>query len=58
MASHTKQMKSVIKRKLTKSGKTRKRSLAKGTTPRFPIHLEDDPAAVLPQAPGSHPDEK
>jgi hypothetical protein len=58
MASHTKQMKAVIKRKLTKSGKTRKRKLAKGTTPRSPVHIEDDPSAVLPQAPGSQPVEK
>jgi hypothetical protein len=58
MASHTKQMKSVIKRKLTKSGKARKRKLANGTTPRFPVHIEDDPSAAMPQAPGSHPDEK
>ena len=58
MASHTKQMKAVVKRKLTKMGKSRKRKLAQGTTPRFPIHLDDDPSAVLPQAPGSEPGDK
>jgi hypothetical protein len=57
MASHTKQMKSVIKRKLTKAGKTRKRRLAKGTTPKFPVHMEDS-SALLPRAPGSDPEEK
>ena len=57
MASHTKQRKKVIKRKLTAAGKTRKQKLVPGTTPRFPVHLEQDPTATLPQPPGTHPDE-
>ncbi len=53
MASLTKQRKQVIKRKLRTSGKDRKRALAKGTTPVFPIHLDKDPDAVVPQPPRS-----
>ncbi len=58
MASLTKQRKMKDKRQATASGKKRKRKLAPGTTPRFPVHVEDDPQAVLPQPPGTHPDEK
>jgi hypothetical protein len=58
MASHTKQRKAVKKWKSTKRGKGRKQELAKGTTPRFPVHMKDDPTAVVPQPPGAHPDEK
>ncbi|MCP4601025.1 MAG: hypothetical protein GY847_10955 [Proteobacteria bacterium] len=57
MASLTKQRKLVIKRKTRSSGKPRKRKLAAGTTPRFPIHIEDDPECVLPQPPGTRKDE-
>jgi hypothetical protein len=57
MASHTKHRKSVIKRKRTAMGKTRKKATEAGTTPRFPVHVERDPTAVFPQPPGTHPDE-
>jgi len=52
MASLTNKMKMIAKRKLSKSGKSRKRRLAKGTTPQFPIHLKakENP---LPKPPGS-----
>ena len=55
MASMTQKTKSIRKRKRTAQGKERKRAAAKGTTPRFPIHLEDQPDATLPQPPGSTP---
>jgi len=58
MASLTQKMKKIANRKLTRSGRTRKRKLAAGTTPRFPVHVEDAPDAVLPMPPGSSPDEK
>ncbi len=58
MASLTHKMKLKHKKQVRASGKTRKRKLAEGTTPRFPIHLEDDPTASVPQPPGSRPDEK
>ena len=55
MASLTQKMKSIARRKLTRQGRRRKRAAAKGTTPRFPVHVEDQPDAVLPQPPGSEP---
>jgi hypothetical protein len=59
MASLTQKRKLKRKKQLRASGKTRKRRLAPGSTPRFPVHLEEnDPKAVVPQPPGSHPDEK
>ena len=58
MASHTKQRKMVKKRKRTAMGRTRKKSIEAGTTPRFPVHVDQDPTAAVPQPPGSHPDEQ
>ena len=58
MASLTKKKKKKHKRQMTMSGKARKRNLAVGTTPRFPVNLEDDPGCVVPQPPGSHPEEQ
>ena len=58
MASLTKQLKAIRKNKATNAGKTRKRATAAGTTPRFPIHVETAPDAVLAQPPGSDPKEK
>ena len=58
MASLTKKRKAQIKNKERTRGKPRKRALVAGTTPRFPIHLKDEPDAVVPQPPGSHPAEK
>ncbi len=58
MASLTQKMKKKHKRQLRTSGKARKRKLAEGTTPRFPIHVKDDPTASLPQPTGTNPDEK
>ena len=57
MASLTKQRKKVIKRKVRTRGKERKRKLVNGSTPRFPVHLEDGDSAKTPQPPGSHPNE-
>jgi len=34
-------------------GTIRKRKLRKGTTPRFPIHIEDAPDCVVPRPPAS-----
>ena len=58
MGSLTKKMKMIQKKKKRASGKDRKRAIKAGTTPRFPVHVEDDPDAVVPQPPGSHPAEK
>jgi hypothetical protein len=58
MSSLTKKMKMIAKKKLRASGKTRKRSLVAGSTPRFPVHTKNEPDAVLPKPPGSHPSEK
>ncbi len=58
MGSLTKKMKMIAKKKLRASGKPRKVELRDGTTPRFPVHVDSEPDAVLPQAPGSHPEEK
>lgn len=58
MASLMKKRKLIVKRKTRSSGKSRKVALAAGTTPRFPVHLDQEPDAVLPQPPGSHPSEK
>ena len=57
MSSLTKQKKSIKKRKRTAMGQRRKKETAAGTTPRFPVHVDRDPSAALPQPPGSHPDE-
>jgi hypothetical protein len=58
MGSLTKKCKLIAKKKLRASGKSRKHELRDGTTPRFPIHLEEEPDAALPMPPGSHPAEK
>jgi hypothetical protein len=58
MASPTQTRKLILKKKKTKEGKARKRSLAAGSTPRFPVHMEDGSDALLPQPPGSSPSEK
>lgn len=58
MGSLTKKMKMIAKKKLRASGKPRKADLREGTTPRFPVHFEEEPDAVLPMPPGSHPSEK
>ena len=58
MASLTQKRKMKHKRQLSKSGKTRKRALANGTTPRFPVHTDKEPDCQLPKPPGSHPDEQ
>jgi hypothetical protein len=55
MGSPTKQKKLVLKRKHRNGGKVRKKAIAKGTTPRFPVHVEDAPDCVLPQPPRSQP---
>lgn len=58
MVSDTQKRHRIEKRKDRTCGKRRKRDILAGTTPRFPVHCEEDPAAVLPQPPGSRPDEK
>ena len=58
MGSLTKKCKLIAKKKLRASGKARKRNLADGSTPRFPVHTDQEPDAVLPMPPGSHPAEK
>ena len=55
MASLTQRTKRIRKNKRISQGKVRKRAAAQGTTPRFPIHVEEQPDAVLPQPPGSDP---
>jgi hypothetical protein len=58
MGSLTKKRKLIAKKKVRASGKDRKRGIKAGTTPRFPIHLDEEPDAVLPMPPGSHPAEQ
>ena len=58
MGSLTKKVKLIRKKKVRAGGKDRKRTIKAGTTPRFPIHVEEQPDAVLPQPPGSHPAEQ
>ena len=53
MASLTQHKKRIRKRKVRTEGKERKRALKSGSTPRFPIHLEEGSKEVLPQPPGS-----
>jgi hypothetical protein len=57
MGSLTQKRKLIAKKKVRAGGKARKRVTKQGTTPRFPIHVEKEPDAVLPQPPGSHPAE-
>lgn len=54
MASLTKKRKKIKKRKLIMSGRDRKRALRRGTTPKFPIHLDKDAKDIVPQPPGSN----
>ncbi len=58
MGSLTKKRKMIRKKRLRASGKDRKRAIQNGTTPRFPIHVDQEPDASLPKPPGSHPAEK
>ncbi len=58
MGSLTKQRKQIRKIKVRASGKDRKRLIKAGTTPRFPVHVEDAPDADLPKPPGTHPAEQ
>jgi hypothetical protein len=58
MASLTKKTKQIRKNKVRTAGKERKRAVREGTTPRFPIHVDQEPDANLPMPPGSHPAEK
>lgn len=58
MSSLTKQRKKIEQRKVRTEGKKSKRARATGSTPRFPIHLENESDGVLPEPPGSHPSEK
>ena len=57
MGSLTKKVKAIRRNKRTAAGKIRKRALKKGTTPRFPVHLETAPDCVVPQEPQSDPAE-
>ena len=58
MGSLTKKVKAIRKNKRTAAGRIRKRALKHGSTPRFPVHLDDAPDCVLPQPPQSDPSEK
>ena len=53
MSSNTKKTKLIRKKKVRAQAKKKKVKLAKGSTPRFPVHVEDAPEAVVPQPPGS-----
>ena len=53
MASLTQIRKNKERLKIKKQGAVRKTLARKGTTPRFPVHVENAPDAELPQAPGS-----
>ena len=57
MASLTQTRKNKEKNRARSEGKPRKRSLAAGSTPRFPVHLDQEPDCVIPMPPGSHPSE-
>jgi hypothetical protein len=56
MVSLTQKAERIRRAKRTKQGKSRKHECAKGTTPRFPVHVEDAPDAVLPQPPSTQKD--
>lgn len=58
MGSLTKQRKQIRKIKVRASGKARKSAVKAGTTPRFPVHVEEAPDAELPKPPGTHPAEQ
>lgn len=55
MASLTQIRKNKERLKIKAQGKARKVIARKGTTPRFPVHVEDAPDAELPKPPGSAP---
>lgn len=56
MTSLTQKLERIRRAKRTKQGKSRKQASAKGTTPRFPIHVEDAKDCVLPQPPSTQKD--
>ena len=56
MASLTQKVERIRRAKRAKQGQSRKRECAKGTTPRFPIHVEDAPECALPQPPRTQKD--
>ena len=58
MGSLTKKVKAIRRNKVVAAGRVRKRKLKKGSTPRFPVHIEDGPDAALPMPPQSDPTEK
>jgi hypothetical protein len=58
MASRTKVTENKRKAKVVAGGKSRKRATRNGSTPRFPVHVEAAPDAVLPMPPRSNPIEK
>ncbi|MBN2530835.1 MAG: hypothetical protein JXR76_30900 [Deltaproteobacteria bacterium] len=58
MGSNSKQTEKIRANKVIAQGRERKRALKKGSTPRFPVHLETAPDCVVPQPPQSDPVEK
>jgi hypothetical protein len=56
MVSLTQKVERIRRAKRAKAGKSRKHECAKGTTPRFPVHIEDAKDCVLPQPPGTQKD--
>jgi hypothetical protein len=58
MGSNSKQTEKIRANKRIAEGRERKRALKKGSTPRFPVHLEDAPDCVVPQPPQTCPVEK
>jgi hypothetical protein len=53
VASLTQIRKNKERLKIKAQGKVRKVAARKGTTPRFPVHIEDAPDAELPMPAGS-----
>ncbi len=58
MASLTQKRKTILNRKKVKEGRIRKRAASQASTPRFPVHVETAPDAVLPMPAGTAPEEK
>jgi len=56
MASLTHKVENVRRAKRTKQGQSRKHANAKGSTPRFPVHVENAPECVLPMPPRTQKD--
>ena len=56
MVSLTQKAERIRRAKRAKQGKSRKHECAKGTTPRFPVHVEDAADCALPQPPSSQKD--